>query len=273
VLQEGAVTPLDIAYQVMETIPDGAEYPDRWADAAADWRGVEMAVGRARLNQAYGPEPRQKLDLFLPAGRPEGLIVFVHGGFWRRFDRSLWSHFAAGGTAAGWAVAMPSYTLAPEARISAMTRETAAAIAEAARLVPSGPVVLAGHSAGGHLAARMLMADAALPEAVASRLRRVVPISPLSDLRPLLAATMNEILRLDPAEAAAESPALHPPVRDVPVTVWVGGAETPVFLDHARWLAEAWSCPLVTDAGRHHFDVLDGLQDPASPLMTALLRA
>ena len=49
------------------------------------------------------------------------LVVFVHGGYWLRFHRDIWSHFAQGLTARGWAVAMPSYTLAPEARIAAMT--------------------------------------------------------------------------------------------------------------------------------------------------------
>lgn len=267
------MTPLDIAYQNVEFIPDGPAYPDRWAEAAADWRAVEQALGRARLNHPYGEGTRQRLDLFLPAGRPEGLIVFVHGGYWRRFDRSFWSHFAAGGTAAGWAVAMPSYTLAPEARIAAITREVAAAVTEAARLVPGGPLVLTGHSAGGHLVARMAMEDAGLPDPVAARLRRIVPISPVSDLRPLLELELNADLRLDAAEAAAESPALHAPARDVPVTVWVGGAERPVFLDQARWLAEAWGAELVIDPDRHHFDVIDGLADAASPLMRAILRA
>ena len=47
--------------------------------------------------------------------------MFVHGGYWLRFDRDMWSHLAAGAVARGWACAIPSYTLAPEARISAMT--------------------------------------------------------------------------------------------------------------------------------------------------------
>jgi len=57
----------------------------------------------------------------------------------------------------------------------------------------------------------------------------------------------------------------------VPVTVWVGGDERPVFLDQAGWLAEAWNAELVIDKGRHHFDVIDGLADPDSAMMLALL--
>ena len=261
----------DIAYANAAFIPDGAAYPDRWAAEAQAWRMVEHEVGRARLNLAYGAGDRQQLDLFLPAGRPRGLIVFVHGGFWRMFDRKWWSHFASGGTARGWAVAMPSYTLAPEARIAAMTAEIAAAVSYAAGLV-TGPIVVTGHSAGGHLSARMVCLDVALPDEVAKRLARAVPISPLSDLRPLMATKMNDDLRIDEAEAKAESPVLHSDLRDTPVTVWVGAEERPAFLDQARWLVEAWpSARLRVDPGRHHFDVIDGLRDPDSPLIEALV--
>ena len=48
------------------------------------------------------------------------------------------------------------------------------------------------------------------------------------------------------------------------MTVWVGGDERPVFLEQARWLSEAWGCGLVIDDGRHHFDVVDGLETPDS---------
>ena len=71
---------------------------------------------------------------FSPEAAPQGLLVFVHGGYWLRFDREMWSHLAAGAVARGWACAVPSYTLAPEARIGAMTREIASAVEVAANL-------------------------------------------------------------------------------------------------------------------------------------------
>ena len=86
----------DIAYNNLDFIPDGASYPDRWAEEARAWREREAAVGRARLNHAYGPAERQKMDVFHPSGPAEGLIVFVHGGYWLRFHRDFWSHFAEG---------------------------------------------------------------------------------------------------------------------------------------------------------------------------------
>jgi acetyl esterase/lipase len=168
-------------------------------------------------------------------------------------------------------VAVPSYTLAPQARIGAITAEIATALTHAAGRV-AGPIVVTGHSAGGHLSARMVCRDVVLPRDVEMRLARVVPISPLSDLRPLMATRMNADLRIDEAEAKVESPLLHSDLRDVPVTVWVGAEERPAFLDQARWLAEAWpGAKLRVDPGRHHFDVIDGLRDRDTPLMDTLL--
>lgn len=259
----------DRAYANADFIPGAMAYPGRWAAAATAYRAALGA--RARLAIAYGDDPREAYDLFLPEGVPEGLVVFVHGGYWHLFDRADWSGFAAGPVARGWAVAMPSYPLAPAARIRDITRAVAGAVRHAAGAV-AGPLVLTGHSAGGHLVLRMGSADAALPEAVAARLRRIVAISPLADLRPLLRTRLNATLRLTPAEAAAESPLLVPCRPGIETLVWVGAEERPAFLDQARALAESWDgARLHIAPGRHHFDVIDPLAEPASALVDRLL--
>lgn len=259
----------DIAYANGDFIPGAADYPDRWADAARRFRESEAAIGRARLNTAYGDHEREKFDLFHPAGRAAGLVVFVHGGYWHKFDRSYWSHFARGCTTAGFAVAMPSYPLAPEARIRQITRSIASAIEKAASYV-QGPIYLTGHSAGGHLVARMLCRDVTIRDNIRARIERVTPISPLSDLRPFLETSMNESLGLDEAEAIAESPLMHQPL-GAAMTTWVGAEERPAFLDQARWLSEAWHHPMRIAPGRHHFDILDDLEHPDSPLVGSIL--
>jgi acetyl esterase/lipase len=196
-------------------------------------------------------------------------MVFVHGGYWLKFDRSYWFHLAQGAAAQGWAVAMPSYDLCPDVRIADITGQIASAVNVVAEMA-DGPIVLAGHSAGGHLVARMLAPGMLSPE-VAGRLQRVMPISPVSDLRPLIHTRMNEDFQLDEASAAAESPVLMQNWLDVPVAVWVGADERPVFLDQARWLAEAWGADLVVEDGKHHFDVIDALVDPRSEMVQTLL--
>ena len=236
----------DRDYANGDFIPGAAEYPARWATKAAAFRA---GLGpRAVLDQPYGPGERQRLDLFLPEGVVRGTVIFVHGGYWKAFDRSLWSHLAAGPLARGFAVVMPSYTLAPEARIGAITLEIAAVCRWAA---PRGPVVVTGHSAGGHLAARMACADQTVPVV------RVVPIAPLAELAPLQATAMNEVLAIDAAEAATESPARHALRAGVTAHVWVGAEERPAFLWQARVLAEEWACPWTAAPGKHHFNVID----------------
>lgn len=259
---------LDDAYANSKHIPNGDGFPAIWRADSDAFRQKMSVLGRARLGMMYGHGTREIVDLFLPDGVPRGLFVFVHGGFWRKTEGSLWSHFAQGALDRGWAVALPTYDLCPRVRIADITRQVAQAISVVAHDVP-GPIRLAGHSAGGHLVARML-APGILPGDVRARIAGCVPISPLSDLRPLLKTSMNADFKLDEATAWAESPiAMAPP--DDPVTVWVGGAELPAFLDQAQWLADAWRCAHVVDPGKHHFDVIDGLLDADSPLMRAIL--
>jgi hypothetical protein len=159
---------------------------------------------------------------------------------------------------------MPGYTLAPAARIAEITAEIARACWFVGTRV-NGPMIVTGHSAGGHLAARMGCADIAVP------VSRVVPISPLSELGPLMATEMNATLKIDADEVAAESPARHPLRDGVSAHVWVGGDERPVFLMQSRILSEEWACPWTVEPGRHHFDVIDGLEDPHSPLCEAVM--
>lgn len=253
----------DLAYANGAFIPGSETLADDLARDAAAFRAAQ--AGRLEEGLPYGPAPRQRFDLFHPAGPARGLMVFVHGGYWLAFGRESWSHYAAGALARGWAVALPSYRLAPEVRISQMTQDIAAAVRAAAARVP-GPVVVTGHSAGGHLAARMGCADLDLPEVV-----RVVPISPLAELGPLTLTAMNADLRLDAAEVASESPCRLPLRPGVAAHVWVGGQERPAFLWQARTLSEDWACPWTVAPGRHHFNVIDDLRDPGSPLIATLL--
>ena len=258
----------DDAYANAAYIPDADGFIERWRRDADAFRKQCAVMGRARLGVMYGHGTREIVDLFQPSGVAKGVMVFVHGGYWRRFDGSLWSHFARGALDRGWAVAMPTYDLAPRVRIADITRQVAQAISVVAHDF-GGPIRLVGHSAGGHLVSRM-MQPGLLPADVLARVQKVVPISPVSDLRPLLNTAMNEDFKLDELSAAAESTVLMP-TPDVPVTVWVGADERPVFLDQARWLSDAWGCELVIDPKKHHFDVIDGLENADSPLMQSIM--
>lgn len=235
---------------------------------------VRMQQQAQQFCLQHPPQPLGGGRLFLPDGPAKGLAVFIHGGYWSEPYPDLWSHLAAGPIAQGWAVAIPAYQLAPKALVADMAVELAGVIGQAASRV-DGPLALTGHSAGGHLAARLICGDL-LPEDLLARVQSCVPISPIADLRPILRTEMNRVIGLDEAEAAHESPIFLTPHPGIPVTCWVGGDERPEFLRQARLLADIWAglggpTDCVIDAGRNHMTVLEGLCDPGSPLTRCLI--
>jgi acetyl esterase/lipase len=265
------------AYANGPNIPGGERWPDAWVAPAKAYRDEMRAAKRAKLGVVYGERPRNTFDLFLPEGQPAGLVVFVHGGFWLRFDNSFWSHLAKGSVDSGWAVAMPAYTLAPDIRISGITKEVGSAVEKAAEII-SGPIRLTGHSAGGHLVTRMVSATSPLPEAVRTRIAHTVSIAGVHDLRPMMATAMNGTLKIDEAEAYAESPALLRPMSGARLTCWAGAVERAEFVRQNALLANAWTglgaaTAAYEEPNRHHFNVIDGLCDKDHPLTRTLLDA
>ncbi|NUS70524.1 MAG: alpha/beta hydrolase [Ensifer adhaerens] len=272
---EHHISDWDDAYANGSNIARGDRWPEAWVKPAEAFRNALLSAGRAKLDLAYGDRPRNRMDLFLPEGSPKGLVVFVHGGYWLQLDKSFWSHLAAGAVERGYAVAMPSYTLCPEIRIAGIVEEVAAAISEASKRV-EGPLMLTGHSAGGHLVSRMITTTAPLSPEVQARIRNVVSISGVHDLRPIMSTAMNEKLAIDEAEALSQSPALLRPMQDARITCWVGGGERAEFLRQNALLANIWTglgatTAAVAEPDRHHFNVIEGLADAGHPLVRTLL--
>ena len=265
----------DNAYANGPNIPNGNRWPDAWVAPAAAYREQAIADHRIQADVAYGTHERNCYDLFYPESKPHGLLVFVHGGYWLALDKSYWSHLAAGANNAGWAVAMPSYVLCPEADIGEITKQIAAAITHAANEV-GGPVVLTGHSAGGHLVTSMLGSSTPLSSHIQRRITHTVSLSGVHDLRPLLRTAMNDKLQLNDNTARDWSPALMTPVDGCRVTTWVGGGERAEFIRQSELLSNIWRglgarTECVVEPDRHHFDVIDGLLDSDSVLMKTLL--
>lgn len=257
----------DDAFANMAHVPGSDALPGIWTAQAATYRDSGVRID---VDIPYGDQPRERMDLVWPDGTPKGLAVFVHGGYWMRLDKSYWTDLAEGARSLGWAVCLPSYTLAPEARIRQMTRQVGAAITVAAGMV-AGPIRLAGHSAGGHLVSRMICEDTPLGADLLSRIAHTVSISGLHDLRPLLRTAMNETLHLDPEEAAAESAALRRPAGTPGLTCWVGGGERPEFIRQARLLAMMWEgldarVRAVVEPEHNHFTIIEALRSAESDL-------
>ncbi len=252
---------------------EGAEdLPASWAWRAADFRKSWRA---AKLDLPYGEGVRERIDLFQPDGPAEGLLIFVHGGYWLESDKSDWSHLAKGALQRNWAVAMPGYTLAPALRVSEIGEQVTRAVVFAATQV-EGPIHLVGHSAGGQLVARAMSGRSNLPDHVVRRLTGVTSVSGIHDLRPLLETSLGRSLRLTADEAATESPVLRSPLPNIPASIWTGAKERPEFLRQAGLLREAWlaygvNCSIRFAPGKDHFSVLDDFAAVDSPLLEAII--
>src|SRR5881396_3544524 len=96
-------------YNNRALVPDHPAFFARWERDSQFVRATLPAV----LDLPYGPDPRQRIDLF-PAAKSRDTLVFIHGGYWRTLDKSMFSWLAASYVAAGVNVAMPNYRFAPQ---------------------------------------------------------------------------------------------------------------------------------------------------------------
>lgn len=271
-VQPGIDPELEQQYNNMARRPDAPELLAGLAGRSADYR----ARADAALNCAYGDHAREMLDIFRCGSARAPLLVYLHGGYWQRGDRSMYSYLAEAFNAAGADVAIVGYPLCPEASMTQITHSVRAALAwlwkNASRLgVDAGRINLAGHSAGGHLTAMALATrwpelDPALPPDL---LKSAIPISGLYRLEPLMPTTISEALNLDTAEIEELSPVNLAAGCDAPMLVVVGGAETAEFFSQADSLVDAWSRPGLVidryvDADADHFDVVIHLGDSDS---------
>jgi arylformamidase len=266
-------------YNNRAAVPDHPVFIERYV---AQSRAAVDALG-PRLDVRYGRGPKETLDLFLPAGTPRGTFAFLHGGYWRAFDKSDFSYVAPPFVAQGLAVAVINYDLCPQVSMGTIVDEIARAIAFLVRderqlHTPRLPLVVAGHSAGGHLAAMMHTLQPAALGAATHPVRAAVSLSGLHDLAPMLMSSYNADLHLDQAQVEALSPVLRSPQTDAPVLLAVGAGETAEFLRQTDLLWDAWPAqrpPGATApmriAGRHHFDVVLDYGDADSALTRATL--
>ena len=260
----------DDAYENRTHIPNADRHLAGWPVDAAAFRAAHPDAG---TDIAYASGARTRYDLFTPPGglaSSRGLAAFIHGGYWVALSKDDFSHMAAGLLARGWAVAVIGYTLAPQARIAAITREIAAAITGLAG-IGTGPLRLVGHSAGGHLVTRMMCDDIDLGAAATKRLDRVVSVSGLHDLRPLQGLAKNALWQLDRQESLTESPLLQTPRPGIDLVCVAGADERPEFIRQNAILPLAWqglgvNCHSQLLAGHHHFSIIDTMAQADSRL-------
>jgi arylformamidase len=226
----------------------------------------------------YGASGRQTIDLFFPeTGAQAPLALFIHGGYWRSLDPSMFSHMAAGLNTRGISVAVAGYDLCPQVSITTIIDEIRQACLYL-WLRFGKRLLVYGHSAGGHLAAAMFATDwkAIETQTPVDLVPAAGAISGVFDLTPLVGVSMNEELSLDVASAQAASPLFWPPPNGLTFDAVVGGTESSEFLRQSRIIAESWGKAGVATryeaiAGMNHFTVIDALSDPDSAMVERLV--
>jgi arylformamidase len=263
-----AADPLDAS----ATVPDVTVFFRRWRE----WSDAARSEVVHARDLVYGPTSDETLDLFVPhAGAP--LVVFFHGGYWRRLHKDDMTYVGRSLAVHGVATAIVNYGLAPAVtleEIVAQARRSVTWLRANGTALGADPsrIVLAGHSAGGHLAAMC---------AVDGPATAVVTLSGLHDLRVVARSFANVWLTLDEPRAAALSPSLLAPAQPCIVFASAGERETDAFKAQGREFAEAWrarGCNATYEdgAGDNHYTICERLNDPEDPLVAriaALARA
>jgi arylformamidase len=224
---------------------------------------------RCYLDVPYGSGEMHALDIFPSDGSSRAVVSFIHGGYWRSRDKTDFSFLADALCPEGYTLAVPNYALCPAATVEQAVRDMLLAHAWLYRNIGAyggdpGRILVAGHSAGGQLAAMMAACDWAdyAPGLPPDLVKGVLAISGIYDLMPLRRTSMNRDLRLDENAARVASPVTYHPRRRVPVVLAVGEAELTEFHRQCRLLGGRWShCvrEMRVLPGANHFTVLDAL--------------
>jgi arylformamidase len=263
---------LEAQYALRKRHPEREEIYDGHRRRSAALR----AAGNCSLDIRYADGPRCLLDVF-PAGEGAPVLFFIHGGYWRALDKSDVSFVAGPFRKAGYTVVMPSYDLVPAVRVGEIANQIRQAFAWVTQHLAPERVVVAGHSAGGQLAAML-----ALDQAVHGHgpIVGLAGISGAFDLRPLLHTSINLDLKMSPDEAADASPLLRlgrqsAGSRLVPFLGVVGADETSGFKQWTADFVEGWRAQDAAAsyreiAGCNHFSILDRLAETDGEILRTM---
>jgi arylformamidase len=261
-------------YNNRALVPDHPAFFARWDKDSAYVRRTLAC----EIDVPYGPEARHRIDVF-PAPNTRGTLLFIHGGYWRSLDKSMFSWLAAPYVAAGIGVAMPNYRLCPAASIEDIVEDAIAAtnwlmLDGVKHRMAAERVVISGHSAGGHLTAALFATPWSKLRFDPARIVGGVPISGLVDFDPIRRFSFNSDFRLD--DAAVERLDLYKrqPTLEAPLVVAVGGNESSEFIRQSRLLADAWRTrvkELQILPGYNHFSIVDAFAERGQPLHDATL--
>ena len=265
---------LNLQYNIRLDVPDFETYLEKWKTLS---RLAENELHFIK-DLAYGNLHRECLDVFPSGVAGSKTLLFIHGGYWQRFDKSLF-HFIAGAFAKyDVTTVLMNYPLAPYA-----TMDMIVAACKKARHWLNDNLVrlngdpnqlfIAGHSAGAHLAAMILAMEK--NENSKHAIKGVCAISGLFNLMPVQLSDINDVIQMNKAMAVKNSPAFLRPPETGNLLLTVGGVETAEFKDQSNELYNNWknkisSIEMLHLPRLHHFSIVDSIHDSNSLLHTAM---
>lgn len=268
---------IDDQYNVERWVEDPKPYFEFFVGESAKARDDLDCM----LDVPFGPTVEETVDIF-PAQDPNApILLFIHGGYWRRLSSKEFSLVARGPVARGITVVVTNYALCPKVTIPEITRQSRAALSWVRRseLTFAGSrdrIYVSGHSAGGHQVARLLSTDWASEYGLpADVIKGGYSISGLFDLGPLRYSWLQPLLQLNEDVVKRESPLFHIPKKAPPLIADVGGAESEEFHRQSAEYVEAWQAAGLQatyseQAGKNHFSAIQGFIDADSELCNAV---
>ena len=267
---------LEKGYNVRLLVDDFDGLIEKWSKWSEDFR----ANADSSLDCQYGDGEKDKLDIFR-CGKPNApLFIFIHGGYWQRGDKSIYSFVAHSFVSSGIDVALIGYQLCPGASMTNIVEKIREAIVWIWNnaddySISKHRINVSGHSAGGHITGMVLATDWSkisndLPEDI---VKTGIPISGLYQLDPIRKTTIADALELDDAESLALSPHFFEPKTDAPILVTLGGGETPEFHWQTDNFVNKWkglkaSLDYFAEPDVDHFGVVERLANLESQIFT-----
>jgi arylformamidase len=267
-----AATPAwyDRMYNNRALVPGFATHLQQWISDSAMARDQLTCL----TDLSYGAGPNEKLDIFPAADAKAPVLVFLHGGYWRSLDKSDHSFIAPPFVKQGVCVVVPNYALCPAVTVPQIVLQMVKALAWVWRYISEwggdpARIQVAGHSAGGHLAA-MVMACQWQRHAVdlpADLVKSALSLSGLYELESISRSPMLQAdLRLDATQVLQCSPAWMPAPAQGRLLSVAGSLESAEFLRHNRLIRNAWGAQRVPVCeelyGLQHFSILEALAKP-----------
>ena len=246
---------LDDQYEQRVWAPNAEQVIRRYGEASDQ---VRKRIGGPRTER-YGPTAPETLDIY---GSGKKAFVFVHGGAWKRQTSREQAFPAEPIVAAGAAYVALNFEKLPAVTLPEMAAQVQRGI-EWVHQNLSKDVVLCAHSSGAHLSACALTRIGFI--------RKSLLVSGVYDLLPVRLSARNDYVRLDERLEQEYSPIRHADRIKCPVTVAWGEKDNQEFRRQSREFAERLGAPTLVGQGLNHFEILETLADPRSPLGRAAL--